>query len=130
MPFAASGDFVDSVDEVQWVALNELDTLTIAFDHLDAIDIAVERYRQKALYSFVPVFALTQPFTITDLRKVHEALLGHEIQRKSFIRRVEASGMLRDTGKERTERGRPAALYKTKSGIADYRFIRNIETDS
>ena len=129
MPYAASGDFINTVEGVAWVALNGLDELDLAFDHSDSIRIAVERYRQKALYSFIPVFALTQPFTVTDLRKVHEALIGHDIQRKSFIRRVEASGMLKDTGESRTERGRPATLYKTAKGIEGYRFVRNIESE-
>lgn len=128
MPHVDIGEHNERVDEAAWWPVAELTSLDLAFDHSKAINKALERHRQKALYSFVPVYALAQPITVTDLRKVHEALIGHEIQWKSFIRRVESSEMFIETGRFRIERGRPAALYTAKPEIADYRFIRNIET--
>lgn len=127
MPHCASTPFVESVANTQWQPVNQLAQLEIAFDHRQGIETAIERYKQKALYSFVPVFALPELFTITDLRKVHEALIGTAIQRKSFIRRAEASQMFIDSGDVRSERGRPAVLYKAKPAIGGYRFVRNIE---
>ena len=103
--------------------------MDLAFDHADMISKAIDRYKQKALYSFVPVFTLTEPFTLTDLRRVHEILIGKTIQRKSFIRRVEASELFKEVGETKQERGRPATLYKIHGNIADYRFVRNIEAD-
>lgn len=128
MPYQAATQHIDTVDNVAWVRLAELGELSLAFDHAALIEVAVERYRQKALYSFVPVFALPKAFTISQLRQVHEALIDKPIQRKSFLRRVEASGLFKDTGKTQQERGRPASLFEATKGIAEYRFTRNLES--
>lgn len=127
VPIASCKANADSVEEAKWFDIDEANNLKLAFDHKQAIQAAFERHKQKALYSFVPVYALTQPMTLTELRRVHELLIGKSIQRKSFIRRVEASGMFTDTGKTTQDKGRPAALYKVKSAVKDYRFVRNIE---
>jgi 8-oxo-dGTP diphosphatase len=127
IPIAACNPNADSVEEARWFDIDEARKLNLAFDHKQAIEVAFERHKQKALYSFIPVYALTQPMTLTELRRVHELLIGKKIQRKSFIRRVEASDMFIDTGKSTQDKGRPAALYKVKSAVKDYRFVRNIE---
>lgn len=127
VPIAACKANVDSVEEARWFDMDEARKLKLAFDHKQAIEAAFERHKQKALYSFIPVYALTQPMTLTELRRVHELLIGKTIQRKSFIRRAEASDMFTDTGKTTQDKGRPAALYKVKSAVKDYRFVRNIE---
>ncbi|WP_196161711.1 NUDIX hydrolase [Reinekea sp. G2M2-21] len=127
IPHAKCEHFVDSVDDAAWFSVDEALRMKLAFDHTAIIRLALERQHQKALYSFVPVFGLTQPFTITDLRKAHETLIGKPIQRKSFIRRFESSDMFIDTGKVRQERGRPAALYKAKAAIKSFRFVRNLD---
>lgn len=127
MPFASCQTAIDSVEQAKWFDIDEVKKLSLAFDHKQAIAAALERHKQKALYSFIPAYALTQPMTLTELRRVHELLIGKTIQRKSFIRRVEASGLFTDTGKTTHDKGRPAALYKVKSAVRDYRFVRNIE---
>lgn len=127
MPYQSGQQHVESVSEVAWVAVNHLDTSMLAFDHLQLINATLQRYKQKALYSFLPAFGLQQPFTLTELRKVHELLIGKTIQRKSFIRRVEASQVLEETNEFRQERGRPAKLYRATPAVVDYRFVRNIE---
>ena len=129
LPFQASQSHLESVDEAAWVAVADVLAMPLAFDHRQLIEQALVRYKQKALYSFVPVFALAQPFTLTELRKVHEALIGQLVQRKSFSRRVAASEMLIDTGQMRVERGRPATLYRARKEIANYRFVRNLVAD-
>lgn len=127
VPIASCKAKADSVEEARWFDIGEARNLKLAFDHKRAIEAAFERHKQKALYSFIPVYALTQPMTLTELRRVHELLIGKTIQRKSFIRRVEASDMFIDTGKSTQDKGRPAALYKVKSAVKEYRFVRNIE---
>lgn len=129
MPYETCCTHIETVEGAGWYSLKELENLDLAFDHRTAIHKAFSRYQQKALYSFVPAYALKPPFTITDVRKVHEALIGKTIQRKSFIRRVESSQVFIDTGDVRTERGRPACLYRPKQGLETYRFVRNIEMD-
>ncbi|HDS3817803.1 TPA: NUDIX hydrolase [Morganella morganii] len=120
---------INTVNSVRWIPLDEAENMTLAFDHQLLIRQARARLRQKSLYSVVPGFALPETFTLPELQHVHEILIGQPIQKKSFRRRLEQADLLIDTGEKRAERGRPAALYRLKPASADYRFIRNLETD-
>lgn len=118
---------VDTVTDAQWVSLEKLHALNIAFDHASIIQSGRERLKQKALYSIVPAYALPEKFTLSELQHVHETLLGKAIQKKSFRRRIEQADLLLDTGEKRTETGRPATLYKLKARAGEHTFIRNLE---
>lgn len=118
---------IDTVDSVMWLPIDEVAQKSLAFDHNELITQARERLKQKSLYSIVPGFALPEVFTLPELQHVHEILIGKEIQKKSFRRRIEQADLLIDTGEKRAERGRPASLYRLKEASADYRFIRNLE---
>lgn len=118
---------IESVDSVMWLPIEEVAQKVLAFDHNELVHQARERLKQKSLYSIVPGFALPEVFTLPELQHVHEILIGKEIQKKSFRRRIEQADLLIDTGEKRAERGRPASLYRLKEASADYRFIRNLE---
>lgn len=125
--YQACQAYIDSVDSVRWISIDELDKKELAFDHSELILKARERLKQKSLYSIVPGFALPDVFTLAELQHVHEILIGKEIQKKSFRRRIEQADLLIDTGEKRADKGRPATLYRLKQVSADYRFIRNLE---
>jgi len=55
---------IDTVEDVQWIDVNQLKSLSIAFDHQYIIEQAQLRLQQKALYSMVPVYCLPEYFTI------------------------------------------------------------------
>ncbi|WP_368884516.1 NUDIX domain-containing protein [Providencia vermicola] len=118
---------IDSVESAKWVTIDEIENMSLAFDHNELYRQARERLKQKSLYSIVPGFALPDVFTLTELQRVHEALIGKTLQKKSFRRRLEQADLLIDTGEKRQETGRPANLYRLKPESADYRFIRNLE---
>ena len=119
---------VASVEDVQWIKEKDLKTLELAFDHRKLIDLARERLRQKALYSVVPAYTLPDKFTLPQLQRVHEILIGREVDKKSFRRRVDQAGVLIDTGEEgRVPGQRLARLYQLKPRSGEYNFSRNLE---
>jgi 8-oxo-dGTP diphosphatase len=119
---------VNSVSDVKWVELEKLNNLQIAFDHLPIINDARERLRQKALYSLVPAYALPEEFTLPQLQQLHEVLIGKTLQKKSFRRRIEQADLLVQCGERRSERGRPATLYRMKDNLSSFNFVRNLES--
>ncbi|WP_432470723.1 NUDIX hydrolase [Amphritea sp. HPY] len=125
--FQACKSHIDSVADVQWVSVEQLNYIELAFDHRQLIVDARERLRQKALYSIVPAYALPEVFTLPELQQVHELLIGKALQKKSFRRRIEQAELLIDTGDKRSERGRPASLYRMKADAGGFNFIRNLE---
>jgi len=118
---------IDTVSDARWVGIDEIDDVELAFDHRDVIAQARERLKQKALYSIVPAYALPEKFTLPELQRIHEVLIGKALQKKSFRRRIQQADLLLDTGLKRQEAGRPAVLYKMRARSGRFTFVRNLE---
>lgn len=87
--------------------------LPLAFDHAEILGLAVKRVRGKLNYTPVGYQLLPKTFTLFQLQRVHEAILGRALNKDSFRRRMLASGELEATGVSQTEVDhRPAALYQ------------------
>ncbi len=92
--------------------------LDIAFDHDHIIGMVAKRLRGKLDYSPVGYELLPEEFTLLALQKIHETILGHDVNKDSFRRRMLASGELEPTGRRQTSVGhRPAALYRHIAGL-------------
>jgi 8-oxo-dGTP diphosphatase len=87
----------------------------LAFDHADILGLAVKRVRGKLEYTPIGYALLPAEFTLGDLQRVHETVLGRKINKDSFRRRMLASGELEATGGQRTGVDyRPAMLYRRR----------------
>lgn len=91
-------------------------SLRLAFDHAAQIGMAVARVRGHLANTPIGFQLLPSRFTIRALQDVHEAVLGHTLNKDSFRRRMLASGELQATGEYQTDVGhRPAELYRFAS---------------
>jgi len=116
---------IATVSDVQWFDVTSLKNLSIAFDHQFIIEQAKVRLQQKALYSMLPAYCLPVHFTVGQLKAVIETIIEKSIQRKSLIRRIEASGMFEAIDQKVKSGGRLAQLYKMKPGMDIVNFERN-----
>ncbi len=83
----------------------------LAYDHREIIALAVEEVRARYAATPDPDRLLGESFTLRDLRLVHEAILGQELQRDTFRRAMEPH--LEPTGERvAAGRGRPAELFR------------------
>jgi 8-oxo-dGTP diphosphatase len=90
--------------------------LPLAFDHDHILGTTVQRLRGKIDYAPVGFELLPRQFTLLDLLEVHQAVLGRELNKDSFRRRLLASGLLLATGRQRAGAAhRPAALYRFRN---------------
>lgn len=119
---------IESVEDAKWIDVGMLNQLAVAFDHKFIIEQAKERLQQKALYSMIPVYCLPEFFTVGQFKSVIETIIGKTIQRKSLIRRIEASDMFETTDEKVKSGGRLAQLYKVKAGVDIVHFERNLST--
>ncbi|NVK32577.1 MAG: NUDIX hydrolase [Gammaproteobacteria bacterium] len=127
IPYQAAHHNADWVADAAWFKVDELASMRLAFDHQDIIQVALERLRQKSLYSIVAGYALPAPFTLSQLQHIHEVILGKPIQAKSFRRRIEQADLLEPAGEIQLDRGRPAALFRMKPAARKYTFVRNLD---
>ncbi len=87
--------------------------LELAFDHADILGMAVKRIRGKLDYTGIGFQLLPAAFTLLELQRVHETVLGRPLNKDSFRRRLLASGQLEATGEsEKDVDHRPAELYR------------------
>lgn len=98
-------------DNVRWFPEDELPDL--AFDHARIVRYALWRLRHRMDTPGVVRQLVGEPFTLGQLHRVTEAVLGASIDLANFRRRSLASGRLEDTGELLREgMRRPAALYR------------------
>lgn len=98
-------------EELAWMAVDDLPRL--AFDHEEIVGYALWRLRNKILYSTVAFQLLPHEFTLTELQRVYELVLGERLDKRNFRRKVLDAGVVVETGSV-TQRGtrRPARLYR------------------
>jgi ADP-ribose pyrophosphatase YjhB (NUDIX family) len=103
-------------EDTSWHPVNALPEL--AFDHEAIVGAGRERLRAKLSYTNVG-FALAPPrFTISELRALYRAALGHDVSATNLQRVLLRRGVLEPTGQSRPPGkagGRPAALFRFQS---------------
>ncbi|MCB8926796.1 MAG: NUDIX hydrolase [Ardenticatenaceae bacterium] len=97
--------------ETGWFTISQLPPL--AFDHAEIIDYAHTRLRYKLEYSSVGFQLLPDVFTLTELQQAYEIILGEQLDKRNFRRKILAAEILEETGEKQKEgEGRPAMLYR------------------
>jgi 8-oxo-dGTP diphosphatase len=88
---------------------------SLAFDHTEIMEYAIERLRYKLEYTAVAFQLLTDTFTLTELQEAYEHILNEELDKRNFRRKVLGAGILEKTPYTRSGDHRPARLYSFKS---------------
>lgn len=96
----------------RWIPVS--DARRLAFDHDTILRDALDRARAKLEYSPLAAAFCREPFTISDLRNVYEAVWNVHLDPRNFSRKViGVDGFVVPTGDRRqAATGRPAALYR------------------
>lgn len=103
----------------KWAPVDEVSKLP--FDHMRILQMALERVRSKTSYSSLPIHLAPETFTMAELRKLYEQVLGGAIPGRTFERYIEQLDVLELTGETRSSGGKPAKVYRVKtkkSGLA------------
>ncbi|MFM7084506.1 MAG: NUDIX hydrolase [Hyphomicrobium sp.] len=88
------------------------------YDHRRILATAIGRLRAKIKYRPL-IFELMKPgFTLFELQRTVEAILGPHLHKQNFRRLVEGGGLVEATGELKTQTGgRPAKLYRFRKEI-------------
>lgn len=89
-------------------------TEKLAFDHINIIDTAIERLRNKVFYTDIAFNLLPETFTLSDLRNVYEIILGRKLENSNFRKKI--IDLVEEVPKiETTKVGhRPSKYFKKK----------------
>ncbi len=104
----------DDAADARWFPMRELPPL--AFDHAEILDYARLRLRYKVEYTNVVYSLLPDTFTLSELQRVYEIILGRPLDKRNFRKKIGSLDLVEPTGEERRVGAhRPAKLYRFRS---------------
>lgn len=101
----------DDAASAQWVDADELPSL--AFDHDEIVRVALERLRAKIRYQPIGFELLPPKFTLGQLQRLYEDILGRALDKRNFRKAILRMGVLDEL--DEVEEGvshRPPRLYR------------------
>lgn len=87
----------------------------LAFDHIDILITAINRLKSKVLYSDAAFNFVEKEFTLPDIQRVYEIILGRELYKTSFRNMI--NGKVKETGNKK----KSITCNKTTK---TYRYVR------
>jgi len=110
IPAGAKASLPDDAQNVRWFPMDALPELKM--DHDEIILYALRRLRYKLEYSAVGFQLLPENFSLSELQRTYEMILGESLDKRNFRRRILEAGIIEPTPLRRVGEGRPAILYR------------------
>lgn len=106
-----------------WFSVQDLPPLM--YDHDEIIAYALRRLRYKLEYTAVGFELLPVEFTLSELQRTYEIVLGEKLDKRNFRRRILDANIIEPTNRKRSGPGRPAQLYRYRpDAIAEVKTRR------
>jgi len=108
--------------ESEWFDINDIPKLI--YDHEGIINNSVKQLKMKLVNSLTLKSMYPSDFTLPEICKLYENLLGIDIDRRNFRKKFLQFDMIEETGDYSTGiNGRPAKLYRFKQEIKDFNLF-------
>lgn len=112
----ALNDKVENKNDLEWFPINKIPDM--AYDHKDQLLKSLECLKEKISYTSIMVSLFPNGFTIPELQKAYEIILGKSFDRRNFRKKLLSSGLIEETNMTvKFEGNKPANIYKFKKGI-------------
>jgi 8-oxo-dGTP diphosphatase len=100
-------------NELHWHNVDDLKKM--AFDHKEILDTCLNRLREKVMENPIIFNLLPEKFSLRQLQSLYEAILGIELDRRNFRKKITLKNWLNDINElEEDVPHRPGKLYKLK----------------
>lgn len=96
----------------QWFHLDKLPENAWAFDHQRIVESAIQRLRGKLSYEPIGLSLLPDEFSMPELMTIYEVILGRELDRRNFYKKIKSTDLLIPTKTMPSKRGKPSQLYR------------------
>lgn len=101
-------------NELHWHSVKTIKKL--AFDHKLILDTCLMRLQQQVMENPVVFNLLPEKFSLRELQELYEAILGYELDRRNFRKKISIKDWLTDINEmEADVPHRPGKLYKLKT---------------
>ena len=88
-------------ESCDWIILDELESQNITMDHKQIIEKALNTLREEISYKPIGLNLLPEKFTLSELQKLYEAILGRTLNRGNFYRKIKNIGILKKLDEKR-----------------------------
>lgn len=112
--------FIGGVSSVEETAYKQ-ENSGIAFDHEKVIQMGISRLRNKAEYTNILFGLMPEEFTLPELQKLYETVLGKQLYKSNFRKKI--SSFVESTGVKKNQEG-------TKRSPELYRFRKELLIDN
>ncbi len=103
-----------SHNELNWHPVNEIKKM--AFDHKLILESCLDRLQQQVMEHPVIFNLLPEKFSLRELQELYQAILGFELDRRNFRKKISLKDWLVDIDEmENDVPHRPGKLYKLKT---------------
>ncbi len=104
-----------NVGETKWAKItNDGIEDDLAFDHKEILHAAIKRLRNKVEYTSLPAYLLGEKFTLAQLQKSFEVILGRKLEKSAFRTRIHSANIIEPLEEYVTGANRPAQLFKLR----------------
>jgi len=94
----------------EWYGIDKIPTL--AFDHNEIVDKALEALRFKLKYFPIGFELLPKKFTLSQVQKLYEAIYGTKLDKRNFRKKLKALDIVTPLGeKQKGVSHKPAGVY-------------------
>jgi len=101
----------DDAAGAQWMPCDALPDL--AFDHDEIVRVALARLRAKVRYQPIGFELLPAKFSLGQVQRLYEAILGRELDKRNFRKAITKMGVLEELDEvEANVTHRPSRLYR------------------
>lgn len=103
-------------NELHWHNINDIERL--AFDHKLILNTSLTRLREQIMEHPIVFNLLPEKFSLRELQDLYEAILGVEVDRRNFRKRIMLKNWLVDLNEmEEDVPHRPGKLYKLRTQL-------------
>jgi len=106
-------NFLTQVDftQVDIVTIEQFRWLKVFYEHEKIVEYALTRLKGKLGYTDIVKELLPKKFRISQMQKMYELILGRELDKRNFQKKIFSLKILEDTGEKDKSTNRPAKLY-------------------
>lgn len=102
-------------NDAEWFNIKDVKDMTLAYDHSEIISRTFEELKKQISRSNILASLFPDGFTMPEIQKTYEAILGVNLDRRNFRRKLLSLNLVEDTGEFLNFEGKkPAKLYRFK----------------
>ena len=112
-------------ESCDWIILDELENQNITMDHKQIIEKALNTLREQISYKPIGLNLLPEKFTLSELQKLYEAILGRTLNRGNFYRKIKNIGILKKLDEKRKGGAHKAPDLYTFDQVNYFKILEN-----